>query len=579
MSSEDAETVTLDAAGEVRIPTIELLTGRGFVTGKSGGGKSNTASVVAEELLDDGHPLMIVDTDGEYYGLKERYEVLHAGADDECDVQVGTEHADKLAELALDGGVPVILDVSAYLDDGGHDIVRATVEALFRREQEARRPFLLLVEEVHEFIPESGGLTEAGKMLVRVAKRGRKRGLGFCGISQRPANVKKDVITQCDWLCWHRLTWNNDTAVVGRVLDNQAAEAVQNLADGEAILVTDWDGTRRRVQVRRKRTFDAGSTPGLGDVDRPELKSIGEGLLGDLTEISDQKREHENRLAKLEADLESKNERIAELERELSRARDLSEMAEQFTRALTGDASPTGHGAGSGSTDRRTHHELGDFEATDGAVDGDGTADTPADDASTGDATSSDTTDAAATDDTPATTDIAGAVGSDNALDTDEGSEITATDEAAGETTGESPSEAGEADPIRVADDPGGPGGSDPDPVDETSYADLLDMDVVRHEVQQAEDHSRASPTYAKGIIATLIDEGGPVSQRTLLSRLGGSSTDEVTTMATTLEAMRTVEKEHTDEGLMIGIDPDGVRELRETSLGRERTRSLADGF
>ncbi|EMA37914.1 helicase HerA domain-containing protein [Halococcus hamelinensis] len=568
MASEDAETVTLDAAGEVRIPTIELLTGRGFVTGKSGGGKSNTASVVAEELLDDGHPLMIVDTDGEYYGLKERYEVLHAGADDECDVQVGTEHADKLAELALDGGVPVILDVSAYLDDGGHDIVRATVEALFRREQEARRPFLLLVEEVHEFIPESGGLTEAGKMLVRVAKRGRKRGLGFCGISQRPANVKKDVITQCDWLCWHRLTWNNDTAVVGRVLDNQAAEAVQNLADGEAILVTDWDGTRRRVQVRRKRTFDAGSTPGLGDVDRPELKSIGEGLLGDLTEISDQKREHENRLAKLEADLESKNERIAELERELSRARDLSEMAEQFTRALTGDAVSSASQR-TRSADDPTHHELGDFEATDEGADGDGTADTPTDDASTGDATSSDNTD------TAATTDIAGTVDADNALDTDEGSEDPATDEAAGEPS----SEAGEADPIRVADDPGGPGGSNPDPADGRSYADLLDMDVVRHEVQQAEDHSRASPTYAKGIIATLIDEGGPVSQRTLLSRVGGSSTDEVTTMATTLEAMRTVEKEHTDEGLMIGIDPDGVRELRETSLGRERTRSLADGF
>ena len=266
MSREDQRTVTLDADGTVTIPTVELLTGRGFVTGKSGGGKSNTASVIAEELLADGHPLLIVDTDGEYYGLKEQYEVLHAGAGEECDVRVGTEHADKLAELALDGGVPVILDVSACLDEEGHDLVRATVEALFTREQEARRPFLLLVEEVHEFIPESGGLDSAGEMLIRVAKRGRKRGLGFCGISQRPANVKKDVITQCDWLCWHRLTWDNDTSVVRRVLDGDAATAVQSLDDGEAILVTDWDGSRRRVQVRRKETFDAGATPGLGGV-------------------------------------------------------------------------------------------------------------------------------------------------------------------------------------------------------------------------------------------------------------------------------------------------------------------------
>lgn len=145
--TDSTETVTLDADGKIRLPTVELLTGRGFVTGKSGSGKSNSASVIAEELLADGHPLLVVDTDGEYYGLKERYEVLHAGADDECDVQVGAEHAGKLAELALDGGVPVILDISGYLDeDEGRDLVRAVVEALFTRERETRRPFLLLVE-------------------------------------------------------------------------------------------------------------------------------------------------------------------------------------------------------------------------------------------------------------------------------------------------------------------------------------------------------------------------------------------------------------------------------------------------
>ena len=52
------------------MPIADVVTGRGFITGKSGSGKSNTASVLCEELLDEGVPLMIVDTDGEYYGLK-----------------------------------------------------------------------------------------------------------------------------------------------------------------------------------------------------------------------------------------------------------------------------------------------------------------------------------------------------------------------------------------------------------------------------------------------------------------------------------------------------------------------------
>ncbi|MFB6165828.1 MAG: helicase HerA domain-containing protein, partial [Haloarculaceae archaeon] len=45
----------------VDLPVVEILTGRGFVTGKSGSGKSNTASVVAEKLLDSGFGILIVD--------------------------------------------------------------------------------------------------------------------------------------------------------------------------------------------------------------------------------------------------------------------------------------------------------------------------------------------------------------------------------------------------------------------------------------------------------------------------------------------------------------------------------------
>ncbi|MEA5388398.1 DUF87 domain-containing protein [Haloarculaceae archaeon H-GB2-1] len=87
-----SESLSLTVEGEP-IPALEILTGRGFVTGKSGSGKSNTASVVAEELLELGHSFLIVDTDGEYYGLKERYEVLHVGPSDDCDVEVPSSHA------------------------------------------------------------------------------------------------------------------------------------------------------------------------------------------------------------------------------------------------------------------------------------------------------------------------------------------------------------------------------------------------------------------------------------------------------------------------------------------------------
>ncbi|AFZ74453.1 ATP-binding protein [Natronobacterium gregoryi] len=326
-----------DDGDDLSLPVVELLTGRGFVTGKSGSGKSNTASVIAEELLEAGFPLLIVDTDGEYYGLKEEYEMLHAGADEECDIQIGPEHAEQMAELALEENVPIILDVSGYLDEEeANELLRKVARQLFVKEKKLKKPFLLVVEEVHEYIPEGGGVGETGKLLIKIGKRGRKHGLGIVGISQRPADVKKDFITQANWLVWHRLTWNNDTKVVGRIIDTEYSERVSELDDGQAFVQTDWDEADvRKVQFRRKRTFDAGATPGLDDFERPDLKSVSDSLVGDLERISERKEREQDRVHELENELEKKEKRIETLEAELESARDVSSAAKQMADALT----------------------------------------------------------------------------------------------------------------------------------------------------------------------------------------------------------------------------------------------------
>ena len=324
-----------DAGTGVELPIVDLLTGRGFITGKSGSGKSNSASVVAEKLLDRGYSLLAVDIDGEYYGLKEEYEILHVGGDDECDLQVNEEHAGKIAELALEQNVPIILDISSFLDESeARDLLTEVTKHLFAKEKKLKQPFMMLVEEVHEFIPEGGGMDECGRMLIKVGKRGRKHGLGIVGISQRPADVKKDFITQCDWLCWHRLTWNNDTKVVGRILGSEYADHIEEMDDGECFLMTDWSEDIRVVQFERKRTFDAGATPGLDDFERPELKSVSGDLVEELHEITETQQQRENRIEELQRELKQKDERIQDLERQLSEAQDLKQMADRFSRAM-----------------------------------------------------------------------------------------------------------------------------------------------------------------------------------------------------------------------------------------------------
>jgi hypothetical protein len=381
----DTETITVGevSAGEkagalVELPVVDVLTGRSFLTGKSGSGKSNSASVVCEKLLDRGYALLIVDLEGEYYGLKEEYEILHVGADEECDLQINVEHAEKVAELALEKNVPIILDMSSFLDESeARDLLTQVTKQLFAREKKLKQPFLMLVEEVHEYIPEGGGVDECGRMLIKVGKRGRKHGLGIVGISQRPADVKKDFITQCDWLVWHRLTWNNDTKVVSRVLGSDYADEIEGMDDGECFLMTDWNGQVSRVQFERKRTFDAGATPGLDDFERPELKSVSGELLEELQEITESQQRRESRIEELEREVQRKDERIRDLERQLSEAQDLKRMADRFSRAMmeqvTGRPLSAVSGRQSELDEAAEGTENGSIETTDPADPGTGT--------------------------------------------------------------------------------------------------------------------------------------------------------------------------------------------------------------
>ncbi|MDZ5811758.1 DUF87 domain-containing protein [Halorubrum sp. AD140] len=283
MTDEGPEEWIVATKGAKTLPVKELLTGRGFVSGKSGSGKSNTVSVLCEELLENNFPLLIIDTEGEYFGLKEEYELLHVGGDEFAEVQVGPEHADKIAEIALEKNLPVILDVSGYDDtDTSEDLIRRVIDEVYSREKRIRKPFLLVVEEMQEYLPQRGGAGELGELLERVAKRGRKRGLGMCGVSQRPSSVDKDYITQCDWMVWHKFTWESDLTVVSNVIGKDRAKECENFDPGEAYLMTDWDDTIERVQFRQKRTFDAGATPGLEAFERPDLKQVGQQFISEI---------------------------------------------------------------------------------------------------------------------------------------------------------------------------------------------------------------------------------------------------------------------------------------------------------
>jgi hypothetical protein len=571
MDTEAQPTITVgetESREAYTIPVQALLTGRLFITGKSGYGKSNTASVIAEELLELGHPFLVVDVDGEYHGLKEEYEVLHVGATDECDLQVGPEHAPKLAELALEQDVPIVLDVSGYLDEDKQSaLVRETARELFAREQDLKQPFLLLVEEVHEYIPEGGGLDDTGKMLIRVAKRGRKRGLGIAGISQRPADVKKDFITQADCLVWHRLTWENDTDVVRRVIDAETADAVQELAEGEAFVQADWsDSELERVQFNRKRTFDAGATPGLEDVERPELKSIGDDLVAELEEISDEHQHRQDRIAELEAKLEAKNERIADLEDELQQARDMSEMADRFTSALLEQSGDDGDVQQTIEAEvmevreakREAEARVADLQEDLGAreerideleneVDRLRSIEQRVEEAERIEQQLEEARDVLGVE-------VAGTSGDQQLQEARSRiQELEAENERLRDQSAVAVNDHLEA------------------------YEDFLDLEAVSEEIATAKQECSASPRYVEGVLAAIISERGPVGYETIAERLGVSTTSDVSTAASELERRKIITKDQRDDGMFVDLNTDGIEEIRAAAREREKTEELME--
>jgi len=573
-------TITVgEAAGEpYTLPVEDVLTGRLFVTGKSGSGKSNTGSVIAEELLERGHPLLAVDVDGEYWGLKEAYEVLHVGATEECDLQVGPEHAGKLAELALEQHVPIVLDVSGYVDgDTADALVRETARELFAREQQAMQPFLMLVEEIHEYIPQQGGLDETGEMLIRIAKRGRKRGLGIAGLSQRPADVKKDFITQADCLVWHRLTWDNDTDVVARVVGADHADSVSDLGDGEAFVQADWaDADIETVQFRRKRTFDAGATPGLDDVERPDLKSIDGDLVDELEAISDQHDRRQDRIAELEALVGEKDERIAELEADLEQAEDLQRLGEAIMNAA---------GGGDGSAVDAEQQELLE-EKTETIAELreqiDALETTLADVREDRDELREEVQRLQGVEQRVAAAerieqqleearDVLGVDVSDAGAAAAAG---TAEPDVDVEALRDRISELeAENDRLRERADAGDEDSLQP----LEGYEAFLDDEDVRDAIEAAKGVDRTSPRYIKGVIAAIVDAGGPVAYEEVAERLDLSTTGEVSKAASVLEARKLIEKDSRDDGMYVDLNTDGLNEVREAAARQRKTEELME--
>ena len=109
-------------------------------------------------------------------------------------------------------------------------------------EEREQNPILLVCEEAHRYVPNRGEAEYAAAQdaIKRVAKEGRKYGLGLLLVSQRPSEIESTVLSQCNsWLVL-RLTNSEDQSYVLKFLPDSLTslgKILPSLRRREAIFI------------------------------------------------------------------------------------------------------------------------------------------------------------------------------------------------------------------------------------------------------------------------------------------------------------------------------------------------------
>lgn len=119
-----------------------------------------------------------------------------------------------------------------------------------------RHPISLLCDEAHLYIPEKTNQDSASelglKTFERIAKEGRKYGVSLVVISQRPSEVNRTVLSQCNNFISLRLSNAEDQAVIKRLLPENLAgltDILPILDIGEALVVGDSSLLPTRILI------------------------------------------------------------------------------------------------------------------------------------------------------------------------------------------------------------------------------------------------------------------------------------------------------------------------------------------
>jgi hypothetical protein len=310
-------TPKLHLADDFALP-LEAVTQTFAVLAKRGVGKTYCASVMAEEMLAAGQQLVCIDPVGAMWGLRSEYPIAVLGGE-HGDVMLEESAGELIAQSIVEGGFSAVLDLSLFRKGQMQRFMTPFLETLYRLNRQALH---LFVDEADAFAPQRsfGDENRLLGAMEDIVRRGRKRGIGCTLISQRPAVLNKNVLTQAEVLIALRLVHPKDIDAVREWVNvhadpDRAQEmevSLPSLPIGTAWFWSPgWGDIFRKVKIRQRRSFDSGATPKPGETAKApkRLASIDLAALGERIKATVEKAK--------ENDPRELKRRIAELEKQL----------------------------------------------------------------------------------------------------------------------------------------------------------------------------------------------------------------------------------------------------------------------
>lgn len=179
------------------------------------------------------------------------------------------------AQKASEGGIKII-DFSEVPSDVLPLMVSLLAQIIFSTsvwtKSDKRHPIAIMCDEAHLYIPERMQAASSDSVAVeifeRIAKEGRKYGIGLVVITQRPSEVNRTVLSQCNNVIAMRLTNGDDQSVIKRLLPDSLGsfgDLLPVLDVGEALVVGDASLLPTRIRIAEPKMWPNSQTIAFWD--------------------------------------------------------------------------------------------------------------------------------------------------------------------------------------------------------------------------------------------------------------------------------------------------------------------------